>query len=82
MSGQLIANPGSIGLPAYTDDEPVVHSMESYCPHASYAILEKSSVGWTIQHIKVPYEFQCASEESKKRQREDWAHFLRTGRRL
>ena len=81
-SGQLIVNPGSVGLPAYTDDEPVVHSMENYCPHASYAILEKSEAGWTVQHIKVPYEFLDAAKKSKERQREDWEYFLITGREL
>jgi predicted phosphodiesterase len=79
-AGQLIVNPGSVGLPAYTDEEPVVHSMESYSPHASYAILERSSAGWMVQHKKVPYDFQRAAEECVKRKRADWAHFLTTGR--
>jgi len=81
-SGQLIVNPGSVGLPAYTDDEPVSHYMENFSPHASYAVLEKSKAGWTVQHIKVPYDFQQAAEEAKKRQREDWVHFLITGKGL
>ncbi|MGB3210213.1 MAG: metallophosphoesterase family protein [Desulforhopalus sp.] len=78
--GSLIVNPGSVGLPAYTDDEPVVHSMENYCPHASYAMLEKDISGWFVQHMKVPYDFQRAAEECTKQQRRDWAHFLTTGR--
>ena len=41
-NGQTIVNPGSVGLPAYDDDRPVKHFMETYSPHASYAILEKS----------------------------------------
>ncbi|MCP4313326.1 MAG: metallophosphoesterase family protein, partial [Bacteroidetes bacterium] len=81
-SGQLIVNPGSVGLPAYTDDEPVVHSMESFSPHASYAILEKANAGWLVQHKKIPYDFQRAAEECIKRKRGDWAHFLTTGRGL
>ncbi len=81
-SGQLIVNPGSVGLPAYTDDEPVVHSMESFSPHASYAIFEKANAGWLVQHKKVPYDFQRAAEECIKRKRGDWAHFLTTGRGL
>ena len=42
-SGQIILNPGSVGLPAYSDDQPNPHAMENYSPHASYAILTKSS---------------------------------------
>jgi len=81
-SGQFIINPGSVGLPAYTDDEPIIHSMENYCPHASYAIIEKNKTGWTIQQIKVSYDYQKAVKVAKELQREDWGHFLSTGRGL
>ena len=80
QSGQLVVNPGSVGLPAYTDEEPVVHSMENFCPHASYAIIEDCESGWTVQHIKVPYDYMKAADEAKKRRREDWAYYLTTGR--
>ena len=33
----LIINPGSVGLPAYTDDEPVQHANQMGAPHARYA---------------------------------------------
>ena len=79
-SGQLVVNPGSVGLPAYTDDEPVFHSMENFCPHASYAIIEEGVSGWTVQQVKVSYDYQKAAKEAANRQREDWAHFLTTGR--
>lgn len=81
-SGQLIVNPGSVGLPAYTDDEPVAHTMESFSPHASYVMLEKSRAGWLVQHRKVPYDFQLAAQECLTRGRQDWAHYLTTGRGL
>jgi predicted phosphodiesterase len=81
-TGQLIVNPGSVGLPAYTDEEPVVHSMENFCPHASYAIIEESKSGWIVQHIKVSYDYQQAAKEANKRQRKDWAHYLTTGKGL
>lgn len=45
-TGQLIVNPGSVGLPAYSDDLPVAHAMENYSAHASYAIIEKHAAGW------------------------------------
>jgi len=79
-SGQLIVNPGSVGLPAYTDDAPVLHTMASYCPHAAYALLEKGRAGWTVQHLKVAYDFRRAAEVCTRRQRPDWAHFITTGR--
>ncbi|HEU5369864.1 MAG TPA: metallophosphoesterase family protein, partial [Ktedonobacterales bacterium] len=46
--GQLIVNPGSVGLPAYTMDEPFPHKMESGSPHAKYAILSKVQGQWTV----------------------------------
>ena len=79
---QLVINPGSVGLQAYTDDAPVLHSMENYCSQACYAIVEKSEFGWKSQHIKVPYNTQAAIEACKLRGRLDWVHFLSTGRKL
>ena len=81
-SGQLIVNPGSVGLQAYTDDEPIVHSMENFTNHASYSIIESTGAKWHVSNIKVPYDYQRAITESRKRNRTDWVHFLSTGRRL
>jgi predicted phosphodiesterase len=81
-SGQLIVNPGSVGLQAYTDEEPIVHSMENFNNHASYSIIEKRGSEWCVKNIKVPYNYQLAVTESKKRNRTDWVHFLSTGRRI
>jgi putative phosphoesterase len=81
-TGQLVVNPGSVGLQAYNDDEPVAHIMENHCSHASYSILEKYKDGWHVNQIKVPYNYELAAQEAKKRNRDDWAHFLRTGRGL
>ena len=81
-TGQVIVNPGSVGLQAYTDDEPNVHSMENFNSMASYAIVEKAHDSWNIEHINVPYNVDLAVIECKKRDRMDWAHFITTGRRL
>ncbi|PID44217.1 MAG: hypothetical protein CSB47_11485 [Proteobacteria bacterium] len=81
-SGQLIVNPGSVGLQAYTDEEPVVHCMENFNHHASYSIVEKINSEWVVQNIRVSYDYQRAVNESKKRNRSDWVHFLSTGRRI
>jgi len=79
---QLIVNPGSVGLPAYTDDEPLVHSMENYSPLASYSILEKNGSDWLVEQIKVPYDLNKAVKCAEQRNRADWVHFLSTGRKM
>ena len=79
-SGQHIVNPGSVGLPAYCDDEPMPHKMENYGPHASYVLIGKKDNGWIVQHQKVPYDVEAAVRDCLKLQRDDWVNFLRTGR--
>jgi len=81
-SGQVIVNPGSVGLQAYTDDEPNVHSMENFNAMASYAVVEQTVNSWKIEHINVPYDIELAVIECKKRGRIDWVHFLKTGRKV
>jgi putative phosphoesterase len=81
-NGQLIVNPGSVGLQAYTDEEPVLHSMENFNHHASYSIIEKIKSKWVVQNIKVPYDYHLAVDKCKERNRGDWVHFLSTGRKI
>jgi predicted phosphodiesterase len=81
-TGQIIVNPGSVGLQAYTDDVPVVHSIENYTPMASYSIIEKTADCWNIQHHRVSYNVELAVAECEKRERLDWVHFLTTGRKV
>lgn len=82
-TGQIVINPGSVGLQAYTDDEPNVHSMQNYSPKASYATLQKASEDkWDIVFHKVTYDVESAVNAAKKRGRNDWVHFLSTGRCL
>lgn len=79
-NGQTVINPGSVGLQAYTDNEPVIHSMQNFSHHASYSIVEKTNVGWRTENINVPYDTEQAIMACQYRGRQDWAHFLRTGR--
>jgi len=79
-SGQIILNPGSVGLPAYSDDEPIPHSMETYSPHASYAILTRTAAGWDVAFQRVAYDFEKASQAAAARGRKDWAKGIGTGR--
>jgi len=78
-AGQLIVNPGSVGHPAYADDYPYPHKIESGSPDARYAILEKMQHGWSASLITVPYDWQHMAELAALRGQDDWACALRTG---
>jgi len=73
-----IVNPGSVGLPAYDDDNPP-HIMASGSPHARYAVLTPESAGWKTEFIEVEYDWKTASRLAQANEREDWAHWLLTG---
>ncbi len=75
----LVANPGSVGLPAYTDESPP-HAMETGSPHARYAILKRAGRRWTVEHVAVPYDWDRAAALAEHNGRSDWAKWLRTGR--
>lgn len=79
-NGQLIVNPGSVGLPAYDDDQPVKHFMETYSPHASYAILEPSQRGWEASFHRVVYDWEQAASQARRLGKEDWAQGIAFGR--
>ncbi|WP_422137767.1 metallophosphoesterase family protein [Endozoicomonas sp. ALC020] len=79
-NGQLVVNPGSVGLPAYFDDEPIPHKMENYSNLASYCIVESTSSGWQVEHMRIPYKYESAVQAAKQRNRLDWAIALETGR--
>ncbi|MEM8995329.1 MAG: metallophosphoesterase family protein [Acidobacteriota bacterium] len=78
--GRLVVNPGSVGLPAYTDETPHPHAMEAGSPHARYAILERSAAGWTVENRAVPYDWSTAAAVAESLGRSDWARRLVTGR--
>ena len=78
--GPLIVNPGSVGLPAYTDDLPCSHAMEAGSPHARYALLTKTVAGWHVELMQAPYDHERAARLALENGRPDWAQWLRTGR--
>ena len=73
-----LANPGSVGLPAYDDDAPP-HAMASGSPHAKYAVITRAEGGWNVEMRSVEYDWQAASALARKNGREDWARWLTTG---
>jgi predicted phosphodiesterase len=78
-SGQLVVNPGSVGLPALETTYPCPLIVETGSPDAHYAILEQRAGNWIPSLITVPYQHQAMADLAQARQRPDWAHALRTG---
>ena len=79
-NGKLVVNPGSVGLPAYQDDSPYPHAMETGTPHVRYSIVSGSEAGWQVEDVAVPYDWDTASRAAHENGRVDWAEWLRTGR--
>lgn len=75
----LIVNPGSVGLPAYEDNFPFPHKVQTGSPHARYAIVEKQANRWTAEFFAVTYDWEKAASIAELRGRPDWARALRTG---
>jgi len=78
-SGQLLINPGSVGLPAYDSGYPFPHVVENGSPDARYAILEKRGGRWIPELIAVPYGHTAMARLAQLRGRGDWEAALSTG---
>ena len=78
--GILVVNPGSVGMPAYRDDDPVPHAMEAGSPHARYAMLTRSTAGWSASLCAVAYDFEAAARQAERNGRPATAFGIRTGR--
>lgn len=78
--GRLVLNPGSVGCPAYEDDQPVVHRVETGTPRASYAVIERDADGNTdVAFRLVSYDHGEAARLAEANGRADWAWALATG---
>jgi putative phosphoesterase len=77
--GQLIINPGSVGLQAYDDTHPYPHKVENGSPDARYAIVEQGKGSWSGSLIAIPYKFKAMAKLAQARQRPEWAKALLTG---
>lgn len=78
--GRLVLNVGSVGLPCYTENLPHAHAMESWSPHAKYAVLQQRGAQWQVEHILVPYDWTVAAATARANGRPDWAEWLLQGR--
>lgn len=77
--GRLVVNPGSVGQPAYADDHPYQHVIESGSPDARYALVEQRAGTWQSSLISVPYAPEPMAVLAAARGRPDCARALLTG---
>ena len=80
--GPAIVNPGSVGLPAFSDDTGFPHVMETGTPHARYAIVERRGARWHVHFRALEYDWDAAASDAFRDGRADWAHALATGRAI
>ncbi len=77
----LVVNPGSIGMPAYTDDSPVPHAIETGAPHARYAVVTRERGGaWSVDLRAVAYDWNRSARQALANGRSGLAHMTATGR--
>jgi putative phosphoesterase len=79
QSGSLIVNPGSVGHPAYADDYPYPHVVETGSPDARYAIVEKRDGVWSASLFSVSYDHFEMAALARARGFSDWESALLTG---
>jgi putative phosphoesterase len=77
--GQIIVNPGSVGIQAYHGHHPIPHTVEIGSPHARYAVVQRTARGWLTELIAVPYDWESAARLAEWQSRPDWVRALRTG---
>lgn len=79
--GALVVNPGSLGWPAYEDDEPP-HRVQTGSPHARFVVLDSDAsqqCGWRATPQVLDYPVEEAAQLAEANNRPDVARALRTG---
>jgi len=79
LDGRVIVNPGSVGLQAYRDEEPVPHDVEIGTPDARYAIVTLGAA-IAVEWVTLAYDWETAARTAHANGRPEWARALRTGR--
>lgn len=79
-AGQLLVNPGSVGLQAYVDDEPERYVVERGTPDATYAIVERRDGAWHCSQHSLPYDHHAMAALARRNGRPEWERALLTGR--
>ena len=75
INEQTLINAGSVGWPAFLDDDPE-HKIETYNNFAKYVIIDKEN----IEICNVAYNYKEASKKAKENNRNDWSKFIESGR--
>ena len=75
----LLVCPGSVGCPAYIDNNGSGHVIETGSPHTRYAVIELRGGGILVEQITLPYDYRQAVEKAARSGRPDWEIALRTG---
>ncbi len=78
--GSVVINPGSLGWPAYYDDDPTPHRVEAGSPEGRYTVLRSRDTGWAISQRRLAYDVEAAAAIAELHGRDDVAYALRTGR--
>jgi diadenosine tetraphosphatase ApaH/serine/threonine PP2A family protein phosphatase len=77
--GRTVVNPGSVGLPAYRDDQPTAHAVETGNPAARYAMVARRGDEWRVEFVCVPYDWRAAAAAARNAGWPAWARNLETG---
>jgi predicted phosphodiesterase len=81
LGAVLVVNPGSVGMPAYSDERPVPHVIESGTPHARYAVVTRGPNGlWSVELRAVTYDWNEAAEQARANGSATVARRTATGR--
>lgn len=75
-NGQVVINPGSIGLQAFKSSNPCLHNIENLSPKASYIILDINKNEYNIVLHSVSYDYKKAINKANIRDEKAWAYAL------
>jgi predicted phosphodiesterase len=81
LGAVLVVNPGSVGMPAYSDDRPAPHAIENGAPHARYAVVTRGpSNSWSVELRAVTYDWNQAAQQARANGSATVARQTATGR--
>lgn len=76
---RALVNPGSVGLPAYSDTRPIPHRMQTGSPEARYAVIDIDRDGLTVAHRSIRYDWKKAAALAEAAGFPEWVQPLLTG---
>lgn len=78
--GRVVLNPGSVGLPAYTDPTPPAHVSETGAPHARFAVVTVEDGRLvSAELVALAYDHRAAAARAAANGSASWARWLATG---